>query len=271
MGFIIFIKILILQLYHLPHFLYLHFKDRVHWYLIKGWEIFDYWGLHLYVGKFGAGKTSTMVYDAYKIAKAFPSVSIVTNLKLMNFPEHTKILPLKSPQDILHAPKNTLVVIDEIGTIFNSRDFAKSKESVPKILFQHLCQCRKRHMMIYATTQRWNFLDKQLRDIVATVRSTRMTFRHPFSRMGIVKKYDAVEYDLWFSNPMVKLEPFDGSVYIQTDKIRGLYDTAELIESMLDKEYISDAEILENQGYGNVTLTEISKEGQKTIRGQRKR
>lgn len=157
------IKVWLGYLVRLPKFLFLLVKDLIPYIKNRSWLNFDGWGLHLYVGKFGAGKTCTMVHDAYLLAKRYPKLTIVTNLQLSGFPSHTQILPLRSPQDILNAPVNTLVLIDEIGTIFNSRDFAASKQSVPKILFQHLCQCRKRHMQIYATTQRWNFLDKQLR------------------------------------------------------------------------------------------------------------
>ncbi len=232
----------------LPHFLFLELKDLIIYIINKKWLLFEGWGLHMYVGAFGAGKTCSMVEAAYRKAKRYPQLTIVTNLRLFNFPEHTRILPLRTPQDILHAPENTLVLIDEIGTIFNSRDFASSKQSVPKILFQHLCQCRKRRLMIYATTQRWNFLDKQLRDITATVRVTRSHFAHPFTRICTVWSFDAPEYDLAFTNPMYPLRALCGYVYVQTDVCRNRYDTAELIENMLNAEYISDEEIAANRG-----------------------
>lgn len=256
------LSVLFQYLFKLPRWMAWHLHDLFFYIKEKGWKRFEGWGLHLYVGAFGAGKTSSMVHDAYALASRYKCLTIVTNVKLQNFPKWTRILPLHSPQDILNAPENTLVVIDEIGTIFNSRDFAKSKDSVPKILFQHLCQCRKRHMMIYATTQRWNFLDKQLRDITATVRVTRTHFAHPFSRICTVWRYDAPTYDLAYSNPMVPLRPLRGTVYIQTNKIRSLYDTSELVQSMLSAEYISDEEILANQGEAELNLQYSEKKSQ---------
>lgn len=106
-------------------------------------QIFNGWGIHLFVGKFGAGKTSLMVAEAYELCRKYPQLHILTNINIKNFPDYTEILPLNTAQDILNAPKNTLVLIDEIGTIFNSRDFSGGKCAVPKPLFQHLCQCRK--------------------------------------------------------------------------------------------------------------------------------
>ena len=81
-----------------------------------------------------------------KLMNKYPQLHILTNINIKNFPDYTEIIPLNTAQDILNAPKNTLVLIDEIGTIFNSRDFSGGKCAVPKPLFQHLCQCRKRRM-----------------------------------------------------------------------------------------------------------------------------
>lgn len=243
---------LIIDLYH-------SIKDK--WYLI-----FEGWGLHVYVGRFGHGKTISMVRDAYLLAKRYPQLSIVTNIQLQGFPVHTNILPLKTPQDILNAPKNTLVLIDEIGTIFNSRDFASSKESIPKILFQHLCQCRKRRLMIYATSQRWNFVDKQLRDIVATVRVCRLYLKHPYSRLNTIHIYDSVEYDRAFTNPLAPLKCIQSYVFIQTDQIRNLYDTSELVQNMLKDDYISDSEILANRGENVSNISELSKTAKRTVK-----
>lgn len=248
-----------------PHFLYLYFKDFYIYYKNKLFNEFYGWGLNLYVGRFGQGKTIAMVYDAYKKACKYPQLTIITNLQLNNFPIHTKILPLKSPQDILNAPENTLVLIDEIGTIFNSRDFSK-KGGVPKILFQHICQCRKRKLQILATTQCWNFLDKQLRDITAYVITCTSHFSHPFTRITATRTYDKIDYDIAYENYLYPIIPVDTDVFVQTDFIRSLYDTTELINNMLNDDYISDEEILQNQGYINNQFVEVDKKQKRKIK-----
>lgn len=257
------LKYYIRFLLKLPKFLLYFIYDLILYIKNKGWKEFYGWGLHVYVGKFGASKTISMVEAAYRLACRYPQLHIMTNLKLKNFPAHTEILPLTCGKDILNAPENTLVLIDEIGTIFNSRDFAKSKESVPKILFQHLCQCRKRKLMIYGTCQRWGFLDKQLRDICATVRVCGCHFRHPFSRICTVKVFDAYEYDLAYTNPLLPLSLLDSKVYIQTKKLRGLYSTIEMVDNMLKMEYISDEEILLNRGELNTDMASVDGLGNK--------
>lgn len=248
-----------------PSFLMYVFYDLMIYVYYHLYLLFYGWGIHLYTGKFGQGKTSLMTIKAYELCEKYPQLHVVTNLKLKNFPEHTKILPLKTADDILNAPKNSLILIDEIGTLFNSRDFTSGKNSVPKPVFQHLCQCRKRHMMILATVQRFNLLDKQIRDITATVTTCSASAKHPFSRMLTGLVHDIDEYEAYTNNPMYTPRVMDTIVKIQTDQYRHLYDTTELIQGLLKMEYLSDEEILRNQGCESI-FGDGSKEGQKSYK-----
>ena len=151
----IFIKIFFTKVRMFPQFLLYVFYDYLIYRVYKKDKLFYGWGIHLFTGKFGAGKTSLMVIKAYELCKKYPQLTIITNLKLTNFPEYTDIKPLTCVDDILEAPENSLVIIDEIGTIFNSRDFMSGKKSVPKALFQHLAQCRHRKMMIFGYSCRY--------------------------------------------------------------------------------------------------------------------
>lgn len=265
-----FITLLFKKLFYMPlYFYYQVFDHLIHWWYQKE-KIFPGWGIHLYTGKFGQGKTSLMTIEAYELAKKYPQLNILTNIRLMNFPDHTRILPLKTADDILNAPENTLCLIDEIGTLFNSRDFSTGKNSVPKPVFQHLCQCRKRHMMIKATVQRFNLLDKQIRDITADVTDCKGTGPHPFTRMLTGLTYDIDEYEAWCSNKLYNKAPFKTRVAIQKDQYRQLYDTTELIQGLLTLDYLSDEEILRNQG-AYAEFIDGSKEAQKAYRKAMKR
>ena len=260
------------MVYRLPEWLYYWIYDHLnHWYY-KHYKEFFGWGIHLYCGKFGQGKSSLMVIDTYRDCVRYPQLHVLTNINLINFPDHTKIIPLKTADDILNAPDNTIVLIDEIGTLFNSRDFSSGKNSVPKPVFQHLCQCRKRHLMIRATVQRFNLLDKQIRDISATVTECRARGKHPFSRLFTALTYDIDEYEAATTNKMYVPSPCGYKVEIQTDKFRQLYDTSQLIQGLLTKEYLSDEEILRNQGVIDCITTDGSKASNKAFkRAQRRR
>ena len=67
-------------------------KDFVKFIKSKGWGQFNYWGLHLFVGKFGSGKTISAVRRAYNICKSHKGVTVLTNLTLFGFPEDTTII-----------------------------------------------------------------------------------------------------------------------------------------------------------------------------------
>lgn len=260
------IKSIILSFFKFPKFILYIVYDLLKFIYLKQYKEFFGWGIHLYVGRFGAGKTNTAVHYVYKQCKRYKQLSVLTNIKLTNFPDWTNVLELKTAEDILNAPTNTIVLIDEIGTIFNSRDFSSGKTAVPKILFQHLCQCRKRHMQIVGTVQKYNLLDKQIRDISADVTVCKCSFRHPFSRLVRTFTYDVDEYDMYMTNRMYNPRLLTSNVYIQTNLCRNLYDTSELVNNMLNKEYLSDKEILENRGETNVTNTPFSRKERKKIK-----
>ena len=86
------IKLLFAKLRLFPSFLYYVFYD----YLIYKWyhkdKLFYGWGIHLFTGKFGAGKTSLMVIKAYELCCKYPQLNIITNLNISNFPKYTRII-----------------------------------------------------------------------------------------------------------------------------------------------------------------------------------
>lgn len=257
----------------LPRFVYIFIKDLYRYFKNHEGKHFHQWGLHIYLGKFGAGKTCTMVRDAYNLCKRYDNLTIVTNLQLSNFPKSTQIMPLRSIQDILNAPDDTIVLIDEIGTIFNSRDFSQGKTKngeggLPKILFQHICQCRHRHLVIFGTVQRWGFLEKQLRDITNDVTVCSAFPCHPFSRMISNYVYDAEEYNLFYQSPIRPLVPLSAEVWIQTDFYRGLYDTTEMVSTLLTMDYLSDEEIERNRQFEALGLAPaaMEKKGERKLR-----
>lgn len=259
------------MLYRLPEYIYYHVYDLLNYYFYKHYKEFFGWGIHLFTGKFGQGKTSLMTIKAYQLCKKYPQLHVVTNINLNNFPCHTKILPLETAEDILNAPNNSLILIDEIGTLFNSRDFSTGKNSVPKPVFQHLCQCRKKHLQILATVQRFNLLDKQIRDISATVTECRARAKHPFSRLLTGITYDIDEYEAATTNKMYIPVPMSYTVEIQTDFYRRLYDTSQLIQGLLTKEYLSDEEILRNQGVLDSCSTDGSKQAMRAFKKAQRR
>lgn len=73
------------RLRKLPALIFWLVKDVYRYFKNHEGKHFHQWGLHIYLGKFGAGKTCSMVRDAYFICKRYPDVTIITNLKLENY------------------------------------------------------------------------------------------------------------------------------------------------------------------------------------------
>ena len=251
-----------------PLFWFYVFKDLAKYIQRKGWHDFNYWGLHLFLGKFGGGKTISMVRRAHNICKTHHGVTVLTNLTLIGFPKDTKIIKLVNSEQIRELPDKSIVLIDEIGTIFNNRDFEASKKSVPKPVYQVILQCRHRRIMLLGSVQRWNLLDKQLRDITDSVTECHSYLPDPFSRYTTCAEYDAQQYDKWFANPLLPIRQIGYYGYIQTDELRKNYDTIEMVEGMLDAEYIPDSEILSNRAGSEFNPDPVlgtDKKGKKTM------
>lgn len=222
----------------LPSYILYHTYDKCYYKYFNQYNIFGGWGIHLYTGKFGACKTSSMVAKAYELCERYPQLQILTNVNLAGFPAWTKIKKLNTANDIINAEENTLVLIDELGTIFNARDFMrKSDTTCSKELIQAVAQCRHRHIMIFGTCQYYRQLDKQIRDISATVICCNGISAFPFTRLMVNDTFDRVEYDLFCDNPAMLPKPLSTQIIVQTNKIRSLYDTRETVEQMLRMEH----------------------------------
>lgn len=76
-----------------PLFWFYVVKDLGKYIQRKGWHDFNYWGLHLFLGKFGGGKTISMVRRAYNICRTHKGVTVLTNLTLKGFPKDTIDIP----------------------------------------------------------------------------------------------------------------------------------------------------------------------------------
>lgn len=245
-----------------PRFWYYFFKDFKRYIVDKKWRDFNYWGFHLFVGKFGAGKTISAVRRCYWACKTHHGVTVLTNINLTGFPVDTNIIKLKNIYQVLDLPDKSIVLIDEVGSIFNNRDimYAKvkgEKRPLPKQVFQHLVQMRHRRIMVLGTVSRWSLLDKQLRDIADTVTECHSWFSDPFSRYTTCAEYDAEQYDKLFNNPLLPIRRIGYYSYVQTDDLRSKYDTMQLVEGLLDGDYESDAEILANRSGSDFTPQQI--------------
>lgn len=222
-------------------FLYWKIIDTYNYYRFREWTQFTGFGLHIYVGMFGSGKTSSMIKRAYDICNCYKDVNILTNMKLTNFPPWTKIIFMENYQQIVTCPPNTIILLDELSSESNSREW--KKDGVPPEVLRHLLQVRKQKKMMFSTAQRFMHVDALYRQITFTVKDCQCWF----GRWNWVYSFDGWEYENK-QNAIMPIPILSIDSFIQTNKIRNLYDTNELIEKLKRTEYIPNDEILLSQG-----------------------
>lgn len=146
-------RCVILNIHRELYYLGLDFYEYIRY---RKWNQWNGFGLNIYVGMFGKGKTLSATKYVIANAKRY-NLNVLSNIKLNGI----EYIPLTNWQQIVDCPGNTIILIDEISTVFNARNW---KDFNINLLFQ-LLQCRKNKKEIIATAQRFAHVDKLLRDI----------------------------------------------------------------------------------------------------------
>lgn len=230
-----------------PKDLLLYFKERK-------WNFWSGFGLRIYVGMFGTGKTLSAVRYVRSNALRY-NLNVLSNIHLTD----VAYTPLVNYQQIIDAPGNTIVLIDEISTVFNSRAW---KDFNVNLLFQ-LLQCRKQRKELVCTAQRFAHVDKLLRDITAEVIVCSKRWR-------VCKNiaYDGWDYEN--TSTAFALLPLWRFAYVSTDELYHAYDTDELIDNAKRTDFVSNDDILARRGGVQQVIPEkVSKKGKRLYYGKR--
>lgn len=125
---------------------------------------FPYTGIYLAVGGQGVGKTLYAVNIIRDLYRKYPNVRIVSNTPLFGIPYE----PYEGIQDLdekLNGTDGTIFLIDEIQTLYCALKTAKLDESRLAVWSQN----RKNRRMIIGTSQRFNRVEKPIREQTAYV------------------------------------------------------------------------------------------------------
>jgi len=180
---------------------------------------FKYFGLKMFTGRQGSGKTVGMVYYLEQIRKRYPKAIIVTN-----FDYKYQHYPLKSLNDILQIRNGELGVVFAIDELQNEFSCLQSKD-FPESLLSQVTQQRKQRICILASSQVFTRVAKPLREQCYEVIDCR-TLAGRWTRL---RCYDGDDYNKIIENPDPKVKfktpkKWKQS-FIQTDALRLLYDT----------------------------------------------
>lgn len=195
---------------------------------------FREFGLHLYCGEQGSGKTTTVVHDLLKFKKMYPQVKIRTNMNYIH--EDGEIY---NGEDLIsnnNGIYGQIEVIDEIQSWYSSLQ----SRNFPPQLIEEICQQRKQRKMIIGTAQVFSRVAKPLREVCAYVHVPK-TYFGCFTIVRTTKPY------YWNEEKQEFTKFLRSYFYIHTDEIRNSFDTYKKIEKM------------KKAGFRDITLIDLEK------------
>lgn len=188
---------------------------------------FDLYGLCLYTGKQGSGKTASLVHELDEIHEKYPKCMIVTNFEY----KHADFI-MASLNDLLtirNGEDGVVFGIDEIQNEFSS----SASKDFPENLLSVITMQRKQRIKILATSQVFGRVAKPLREQCYEVCECR-TF---FGRWTRARCYDIDDYMLFYESnnkdrKKRKISAKWKKSFVQSDDFRSHYDTYSVIKRM---------------------------------------
>jgi len=199
--------------------------------LAKYGRKFSEYGITVYTGRQGQGKTISMVQYLIRMRRIYPKCKIVTNFKC-SVADHL-MTSWRDFFDIRNGEDGVIFALDEIQTEWSSLE---SKDFPPELLGE-ICQQRKQRVKIVTTSQVYGRMAKPLREQTFEVAQC-TTFAN---RWTVVRGYDAWDYEQHHAVPqdaLGALRPQWWTAYIQSDELRAAYDTDEKVARLKDKKFI---------------------------------
>jgi hypothetical protein len=168
----------------------------------------------MYKGRRGAGKTLTLVKDAFTYYKNGWEIVSNFHLPFASYMDDKDIMAIDKTSDI----RKVVLCIDEIQIFFDSRrGMAKGNLTFSNFIQQ----IRKRGIILLCTTQFSNTVDLRLRQHLDVIATPNFIDKYP---VVAVKYIDLTSIeDEWVTEPVEKTVVYDPR------PIFGLYDTEELI------------------------------------------
>lgn len=182
------------------------------------------YGIHMYTGLYGSGKTISMVKRLEEIRLAYPDAEIYTNFGYIH-----ETGPLVSYDQMFHVkPVPVVYAYDEIQNDFDSRNY----RDFPFELLTVLTQNRKgAGVTVLCTAQNYERVDKVIRELCMTV-SHCMTI---LGRLNQVVTYTQPDYETWLkksSDKKIDVRSLKRQWFVQDDELRSCYDSFKRVETI---------------------------------------
>ena len=226
--------------------------DLVEYIRFKKWKDFNFYGIDMFIGMFGHGKTLTMTHRARLLYERYgDTIQFISNYDLKGIP----YTPLHNFKQIVEVGKKaisgeseyvgTVVLIDEIEALLSHRNYA----NFPLEMLNSLCQQRKAHIYIMCSAQRFFMVDKIFRSITTHVIDCVKLWR-----FQSVSYYDAWDYENAMNSQL--LCPLSKIWWFVRNSDFESYDTSQMISESDSKDFISNEEAIIRKGLDATTNLE---------------
>lgn len=202
-------------------------KRLAEWLHARNNRNFDEYGLILYCGSQGEGKTYSMIHQATLIQATYPDCKVYGNLWAI-----INDYQIEDWKQLIFADNGKLGLVflfDEISLWWNSR----FRDLNPLVL-QELVQNRKNKRVIFGTCQNISMVDKQIR-----LQATEYRNCHCFLGAFIICTCWRPVFDM-SSGELIDKKFLGLKTYIQDDAIRYSYDTFQTIKALAESGFNYD-------------------------------
>lgn len=270
----------------------------------KKWKLFNEYGITMYIGMFGHGKTLSMVHKTRKLYNKYGnSLRFISNFKLIGIPytpleNFNQLLDLMDEKPLYYADneKPPVWYYDKKGHI--KREFIDFDYDAPagmtnirRWIFQgnvvlideiedvlshrnyadfplQLCsiitQQRKFKTVIFCTAQRFFMVDKIWRGITTFVVDC-----NKYWRFQSMRYYDAWDYENAMTPTLIK--PLFSRWWFVHNKYFDSYDTSQAITADMCDKFISNDEQLSRIGLDSMVNEQAVNNPSRKLRKRRKR
>lgn len=191
--------------------------------------IFNMYGVYLFCGRVGTGKTISMVNRARDIKKRFPKVKIYANFTCSIADGFITcwedVLNLKNIDEKTGINHGILFLFDEIHLTFDSQSWKKA----PANLLEYISLQRHFHKCIFGASQVWSRVNKVIREQSDYIVECKTFFGKRLIRNVVYEQEEYLINGDQKEAGMRKRPCIERYCFFASDKLRGLYNTDEII------------------------------------------
>lgn len=181
-------------------------------------DFFKPYGIHMFCGEQGCGKTIACVEMMLRLQKMYPASCMITNFGVTT--ENDELVKWQQLLDYTNEKKGVIVGIDEIQNWFMS-----GKNQLPEGMLEVATQNRKNRRVICCTAQVFTRVNKGLREQVTMV-------YEPHTFLGCFTVVFKKKYKFDSEGQVIESKVRGWYCFTHTEELRNAYDTYKVIHTL---------------------------------------